>query len=252
MARYYLVGSLLAAGVVQCLTAPTAPRALLLYIDPSSERHHVLPSLEQRGCDCVLLHSAAAAAAILKEQGVDDEELVERVLERTVPRAGEEAVWAEESLGLGDGTFDLVAVLCGSDGGLADAERLQHALLPERSNGINPARRDKYLMNEAVRAAGLGAPLQCTPTSWTEARAFVEDVLGSRYPVVIKPRRGQASVLVGLAHDEEQMQRMDSILRDPSIFVSIDTSELPGGDTNVLLQEFLVGVTLRALEPSTA
>ena len=223
-------------------TTTTTARPLVLYVDPSTERLHVLPSLEARGCECVLLHSAAAAAAILQAKGAaDDEELRMRVLERMVPEPGEEASWAEDSLGLSDGTLQLMAVLCGSDGGLSDAERLQHVLLPERSNGINAARRDKYLMNEAVRAAGLAAPLQCTPRSWEEAQDFLRNRLGSRFPIVVKPRRGQASVLVGLAHTEQQAQHMDAILRDAHVRVSIDDTELPAGNENVVMQEFLAG-----------
>ena len=221
--------------------ATVTSRPLVLYVDPTSERLHVLPSLERRGCDCVVLHSAAAAAAILQNAGEDDDELRERVLERVVPPAGTETAWAEECLGLSDGTLLLSAVLCGSDGGLADAERLQDALLPARSNGCNPARRDKYLMNEQMRAAGLGAPLQCTPASWDETRSFLRGALGSSYPVVMKPRRGQASVLVGLAHDEEQAAHMDAILRDPAVRVSIDSSEHAAGDANVVVQEYLAG-----------
>ena len=222
---------------------PASPRPLLLYVDPSSERLHILPSLEERGCECVLLHSAGAAAAILKERGGADcdAEVRARVLERMVPPPGEEAGWAEDSLGLSDGTLQLMGVLCGSDGGLADAERLQDALLPERSNGIDPARRDKYLMNEAVRSAGLRAPLQCSASSWAEARGWLRANLGSCYPVVVKPRRGQASVLVGLARDEAQAERMDSVLRDPGVSVSIAAPELGAGESNVVVQEFVAG-----------
>lgn len=226
-----LLGSLLGARAAQ---------PLVLYVDPSTERHYVTESLEKRGCEYVLLHSSAAAAAILSGRE-DDEELCERVLTRTVPSPGEELEWAEENLGLQDGTLLLSAVLCGSDGGLADAERLQDVLVRERSNGLNPARRDKFLMNEVLRAAGLSAPLQCAPTTWEDARAFLRGPLGSRYPVVMKPRRGQASVLVGLARSEADAERMDAVLRDANVRVSIDSSELQAGDDNVVVQEYLAG-----------
>jgi hypothetical protein len=145
-----------------------------------------------------------------------------------------ELVWAADALP----DCDIVGVLCGSDGGLADAERLQDVLVPARSNGRNPARRDKFLMLEAMRSAGLDAPMQAAPASWEEARSFLAS---QRYPVVLKPRRGQASVLVGLAHDEAGARRMDSILRDAGTHTSIDTSELAAGDENVLIQEYVGG-----------
>lgn len=215
-----------------CSSLLATLKPLVLYVDPSTERLHLVPSLERRGCEYVFLHSTGAVQTILEaNQDNDDADLRERVLAHQVPLPGEEAEWAKESLGEG---WDLCAVLCGSDGGLADAERLQHALLPERSNGINPARRDKYLMNEALRAGNLPAARQCAPASWAEAEAFLRDTMGSRYPVVVKPRRGQASVLVGLADSEEQAKHMDSVLRDQNVRVSIDSSEK--NDANVVLQ----------------
>ena len=226
-----LLGSLLGARVAQLL---------VLYVDPSTERHYVTESLEKRGCEYVLLHSSAAAAAILSGRE-DDEELCERVLTRTVPSPGEELEWAEENLGLQDGTLLLSAVLCGSDGGLADAERLQDVLVRERSNGLNPARRDKFLMNEVLRAAGLSAPLQCAPTTWEDARAFLRGPLELAISGGDEATPRQASVLVGLARSEADAERMDAVLRDANVRVSIDSSELQAGDDNVVVQEYLAG-----------
>ena len=121
---------------------------------------HVLPSLEARGVGAFLLHSSAAAAKIIAEaESAGDVDVAARVRENEAPAAGQEQAWADE---LPD-DVEIAGVLCGSDGGLADAERLQHALVPQCSNGINTARRDKYLMLETMRSAGLGAPLVRRP-----------------------------------------------------------------------------------------
>jgi len=196
-------------------------RNVFLYVDPCQERLHVLPSLERRDCECVLLHSRAAAAAILRrldESADDADDVRERVDANVVPPVGGEVEWLRTVI---PGDFTLCGVLCGSDGGLADAERLQHALSPTRSNGINPARRDKYSMVEAMRAAGLAAAAQARPRCWDESLSFIRT---QKLPVVLKPRRGQASVLVGLAKSEEAAERMDAVLRDSS--VSIDDAGL--------------------------
>ena len=209
---------------------------ILLYVDPTEERLHILPSLEARGVECILLHSSAAAAKIIAlAEDAGDESVAARVRANEAPPAGMELEWAAYEL---PDDMEIAGVLCGSDGGLADAERLQHVLVPACSNGINAARRDKFLMLETMRSVGLGAPAQVTPSSWEETQRFLSD---TSYPVVLKPRRGQASVLVGLAHDEAEALRMDTALRDPQCRVSIDSSELPAGDTNVLVQEFLHG-----------
>jgi D-alanine-D-alanine ligase-like ATP-grasp enzyme len=214
--------------------AAAAATPVLLYVDPCQERLHVLPAAEARGCEVLLLHSAAAASAILEDEA--EGEMRERVESNRVPVAGEELAWAREVLPL---QANIVGVLCGSDGGLSDAERLQAVLVGERSNGCNAARRDKYLMLEALRAHGLAAPLQCSPASWAETEAFLEG--HCRYPVVLKPRRGQASVLVGLARSKGEAQSMDEMLRAPKCHASIDTSELKAGDGNVVVQEYLEG-----------
>lgn len=211
-------------------------RPVMLYVDPCEERMHVVPSLERRGVEYVLLHSSPAAAAIIEAaQEAGDDGAAERVRDNAVPEPGEELVWATAAIP-DDAT--ICGVLCSSDGGLADAERLQDVLVPARSNGVNVARRDKFLMLEAVREAGLAAPMQACPRSLKETLQFL---CTQQYPVVLKPRRGQASVLVGLAHNENDARRMDAVLRDPSCHASIDTSELGAGDTNVLVQEFLGG-----------
>ena len=206
----------------------------LLYVDPCDEQMHVLPSIERRGAEVMLLHSAAAAAKLMGQPECD-EDAADRIRANMAPEAGEELVWAAETLPDG---IEVVGVLCGSDGGLADAERLAEALVPARSNGISSARRDKFEMLETIRRAGLAAPMQAAPASWEASKRFLAT---QSYPVVLKPRRGQASVLVGLARDEKDAQRMDAILRDPKCATSIDTSELRPGDENVLIQEFLTG-----------
>ena len=199
---------------------------VLLYIDPSDERQHILPSLERRGIECRMLHSAAAAAKIVEL----DPSVADRVRENIAPPAGMESEWAAEELPEG---IVIVGVLCGSDGGLADAERLQDALVPHRSNGVNPARRDKYLMVEVMRAAGLASQQQAVTADWAATKAFIAT---QQLPVVLKPRRGQASVLVGLAQSEDEAERMDAVLRDSS--VSIERLDV---ESNVVVQQHVGG-----------
>lgn len=201
-------------------------RPCLLYVDPGGwDRSAVEPACDQRQCALVLLHSAPVARNLLSRGRATADE----ICDITVPAPGQELKWAERNL---PDDVELRGVLCGSDGGLADAERLQDALLPGRSNGINPARRDKYRMVEAMRAAGLAAAEQATPRDWKEASAFLAT---QSYPVVMKPRRGQGSVLVGLARDEEHARRMHDALRAAT--VSLDDEESGA----LVVQEFLEG-----------
>ena len=149
------------------------------------------------------------------------------------PLAGEEAAWAERELR----GVTLVGVLCGSDAGLATAERLQHVLLPGRSNGLNEARRDKYLMHEALRSHGIAAAEQAVASRWDEAAAFMSR-LAKPPRVVMKPRRGHAGLRVGLATGVEQARHMLGFLLAER--VSLDR-EGASGEPTALLQEVLDG-----------
>ncbi|CAM9721217.1 unnamed protein product [Discosporangium mesarthrocarpum] len=172
-----------------------------------------------------------------------------------VPSPGREAEWAAEL------PFPIVAVLCESDAGLATAERLSSALLGSRFGGVEEARRNKFLMNEAVRSKGLTAARQATTGDWGEAQAFIQSILntsssssdsgGNRggqtqpgtcadvrgaIPVVVKPLRGCGSGGVCLCHGmEEAKKAFLEVLGAPKY-------GSPGEfNTEVLVQEFLQG-----------
>ncbi|CAN0350744.1 unnamed protein product [Pylaiella littoralis] len=110
------------------------------------------------------------------------------------PKPGKEADWASWL------PFPVVAVICESDAGLANAERLQAALLGPRFGGINDARRDKFLMNEAVRGAGLAAARQIKTGDRSKVREFLATVTATPSP------SGQSSVVVAADSDDGHRQ----------------------------------------------
>jgi hypothetical protein len=218
------------------LLAPRVRSAqkVLLYVDvPSTnegaEAAAVLAALDAfSSVRCVYVWSAPTVA-LLSEQGV------EGLSETRVPDAGDEHAWAAT---LGDG--EICGVICGSDAGLAAAERLQHVLVPSRSNGILLARRDKYLMNEALRAAGLAVAAQAAPATWEEAASFLERLRAERgadgFRAVLKPRRGTASVGVFLVSGLDEARGIFEVLSERA--VSSDASEIESG---CVVQECLDG-----------
>mmetsp|Transcript_15509 Transcript_15509/g.33745 ORF Transcript_15509/g.33745 Transcript_15509/m.33745 type:complete len:840 (-) Transcript_15509:85-2604(-) len=74
--------------------------------------------------------------------------------------------------------FEIVGIICESDSGLDDAERLGEALglYPDRHDGFSPARRDKFLMNEACQRAGLRVVRQTMCGSVEEALDFAREL----------------------------------------------------------------------------
>ncbi|MFG3323413.1 ATP-grasp domain-containing protein [Streptomyces sp. NPDC048171] len=84
-----------------------------------------------------------------------------------------------------------VAVVSGGESGVEFADLLAQRLgLPGNGTDLSAARRDKHLMVEAVRAAGLRAARQLRATDAGELAAWHRD-LGGR--VVVKPPRSSGS-----------------------------------------------------------
>ena len=207
-----------------------ATQTCFVYVDPVAfERRKIMDMCDEHGIECIQLWSLPYAANLV-EQGLLDAES-----SAIAPPIGDELRWRERVLGDEADDYDVLGVLCGSDAGLACAERLQHALCPDRSNGINLARRDKFLQNEALRAAGLDAAKQCAPgEDWSVALAFLNS-LPQPLQAVLKPRRGQDSLRVGLATSLAQARGMFKALCDAP--VSLDSEVAPAP----LLQEYLEG-----------
>ena len=74
--------------------------------------------------------------------------------------------------------FEIIAIICESDSGLDDAERLGEALglYPDRHDGFNAARRNKFLMNEACEGAGLRVVRQKMCETLEEALDFASEL----------------------------------------------------------------------------
>ena len=200
------------------LAAAAAPvdsergRRVLLYVDPQPDYQEgaeftaVAAAVEAGGAgvSCEYVYSESTAD-MLTRKGLDVASAMR------APDDGDEAAWAARTLGE---AREVVGVVCGSDGGLALAERLQHILVPSRSNGIVSARRDKYSMNEALRAAGLPVAAQAAPTSWEDAEAFLRSLPHGEdgFRAVLKPRRGTGSVGVFLASSMDEARQIYSSL----------------------------------------
>eukprot|EP01041_Mallomonas_annulata_P000835 gene835-1626_t len=153
------------------------------------------------------------------------------------PGLGEESNWAREF-----NWTDMCCVLAESEAGLTTAERMQVALnLP--GNGESPQLRNKYLMNEACRDAGMATIKECLALNWTTAETFLVDELHlNQSPLspkqsrrcVLKPVRGVASDGVFLCDTLDDARTAFHLLLGAATYGG-------GRNTEVLLQEFAVG-----------
>ena len=217
------------------LSASSVPRGCVLYVDPATDDvfdqrvRLTREACAAHGVSVIPVWSAGFARVLCAKEDTTPEE--EEEIRSAIAPCHSEGEWAAQR-----GIPPVLGVVCGTDAGLDTSERLLHALgPPERSNGILRARRDKFEMHEAIRASGLDAAKQAVATDWHEAAAFLDE-LPAPLSVVVKPRRGQASVRVGLARTADEARALfERVLELP---VTLDED---ADVSSVLLQENLQG-----------
>jgi len=212
---------------VLAATSPTLTPRCIIYVDPCTgdlndgRLNLVKESCESADVQVVSVWSAGYARMLCARSDTAADE-ADKIRAALAPVPGEEAAWAERLQGM-----HVIDVLCGSDAGLEVSERMLHALVPARSNGLLRARRDKFLMNEVLRQSGLNTAEQASASEWSEAAAFLER-LPRPLAAVLKPRRGSASLRVGLARSVEAAARcFEAVLSTPSTL-----DESPSADSN--------------------
>lgn len=140
--------------------------------------------------------------------------------------------------------YHVAAVLIGCEAGVECCDELTSAMHGFPTNGLekSAARRDKWLMGEEVRAAGLRAVRQLSCGAWVDALPFIQElgvVPGAEASpesgwCVLKPTKSAGTDGVFIAKDlEEAERRFSEIIGKNNVF----------GDQNdcVLVQEFLKG-----------
>ena len=142
-------------------------------------------------------------------------------------------------------SMEICGIYCESDSGLEDSERLGVALGLKCHDGVNYARRDKFLMNKVVsEVGGLDVVKQKSCCTVEEAEDFAielglgEDVTDDGRRVVVKPLRGVASDDVHLCSTLPALRKaFHKILYSP-VFGSPKEAK----HEQVLVQEFAAGI----------
>ena len=125
-------------------------------------------------------------------------------------------------------------VLPGAEAGVEAADQISEALGLKTSNGtrLSAARRDKYLMVEALRSAGLQTVRHFKSRSSEAILSWVE-ALG-KFPVVVKPVKSSGADAVAICDDIEQV-------RDASRRILGTTNQIGFRNDEVIIQAFLRG-----------
>jgi len=101
----------------------------------------------------------------------------------------------------------IVAVLPGAETGVELADALSEAL-QLRTNGtaLSEARRNKYVMGETIRSAGLRAVKQLRATTWVEIESWLSEWNPDPFKVIVKPMDSAGSDDVTLCQSWEEVR----------------------------------------------
>jgi biotin carboxylase len=197
-------------------------KTCIVIVDPYSAGAMLAEALRARGVKCIAVESSQTIPKAMRS--------------RFNPAVFWDIIRHEDNYGR---TLDAVGrhrpvfVVPGSESGVDLAEKLGDDLgLPANGAALREARRDKYLMAEAVRARGLRTAAQFQSSDIEEIVAWVKSTLD--WPVIVKPPKSVASDSVALCHSTDE-------LRTAAARILSATNALGCRNHAVLVQEFLAG-----------
>jgi biotin carboxylase len=129
----------------------------------------------------------------------------------------------------------IVAVLPGAETGVLLADQLADTL-GTRSNPLelSVARRNKYVMGETVRAAGVRAVRQQRATEWAAVKAFLDEWQPNPFLAVVKPIQSAGSDDVFKCSSEAEVKEAFDKINGAINMLGV-------ANEGVLVQEFLAG-----------
>ncbi len=177
-----------------------ACRQHVAVVHPYSSAAELAPEIHRRGYACIAVHTAGATPEALLPSY------------RRSDFAGE--IWHHESLEETTAALrraDVARVIAGAESGVELADSLADALkLPGNGVEKSAARRNKYLMGQLVRSAGLSAPDQALCLTLGQARDFYRSCGGD---VVVKPPHSAGGDGVALPRTELELDDAFSIIQ---------------------------------------
>ncbi len=136
----------------------------------------------------------------------------------------------------GSNVYDIKAIIAGAETGVELADQLS-IKIGLRSNGtaLSLARRNKYVMGETIRSAGIRAVKQKAVSTWEEVQGFLSEWTPEPFRVIVKPTDSAGSEDVTLCMSVSEVR---------SAFGHIigKVNSLGLVNKTVLVQEYLDGI----------
>ncbi|MFE9312418.1 ATP-grasp domain-containing protein [Streptomyces sp. NPDC088353] len=163
------------------MTAAIEGRPCIVMVDAYAAVRSLVLTFREQGCSIVRVQSTREVPYVYRAAPFVPDDFIADIVHDGDLEATVAAV----------GAYAPVAVVSGGESGVEFADLLAERLgLPGNGTALSAARRDKHLMVEAVRAAGLRAARQLLATDADELAAWHRE-LGGR--VVVKPPRSAGS-----------------------------------------------------------
>eukprot|EP00596_Hydrurales_sp_CCMP1899_P000255 CAMPEP_0119051766 /NCGR_PEP_ID=MMETSP1177-20130426/73276_1 /TAXON_ID=2985 /ORGANISM="Ochromonas sp, Strain CCMP1899" /LENGTH=963 /DNA_ID=CAMNT_0007031083 /DNA_START=116 /DNA_END=3007 /DNA_ORIENTATION=- len=215
-------------------SATQAARDAIVIVDPFSTGAHLAAAVCAAGYQCVRVFSIwDSPVAALVQEGLTIDFCA--TIQHNDRLPNEDAATNDTVAMIRGLPFNVLAVIPGAETGVELADRLSHRL-ELRSNGEaqSLARRNKYMMGEAVRQSGTRAVLQQACTSMEEVHTFLASIPQDPFRCVVKPVQSAGTDDVFLCSTiSEAETAFTRILGKRNGLGLINES--------VLVQEFLVG-----------
>lgn len=219
-----------------------APKKVAVVVDPFSTGAVVAHALMARGYECICVYSDKLEnienVASLVPEGLSLTFAATIAYEGKIDRTVAAVKKAAASIVGGRNAQDklVCAVLPGAELGVKLADLLVDSLgLNGNVMDHSSARRDKYLMGETLRGAGVRAVKQVRATTWAQAKAFIEhDLRPTPFEVVLKPLESAGTEDVVLCFSLDEAERTFNGILGKINGLGIENNA-------VLLQEYLEG-----------
>jgi biotin carboxylase len=103
--------------------------------------------------------------------------------------------------------FPVIAVLAGAETGVELADQLSERMgLITNGTALSEARRNKFVMGETIRAAGIRAVKQLRATTWGEISGWITEWNPMPFKVIVKPMDSAGSDDVTLCQSIQDVQ----------------------------------------------
>ncbi len=168
---------------------------IAVIVDPYSSGALLAPELSARGYACLMVQTTSEVPAAFQSSFRPDEFIGVVRYEGDVDR-----LLAQLAL------YDVQLVLAGFETGVELADRLSEAMsLPSNGSRYSAARRDKFLMLEAVGKWGLSVPHQFQSNRLEEVLERIRRQY--TWPVIVKPATSSGSDNVSLCRTEAEVEQ---------------------------------------------